>query len=397
MSYRCSNLSKHSDSSGSETTSPTFLADDTQYPPSPREILPVYAKNFTLNSTSLELPTTVRQESCPSSHTPSQVKTRGRPTNAETFSKVRSQSTSSIRNYLCVSNSKRYREEDPLTSSPSSKPLKISRTHSSPSDPSSLLVSGDAGSWDSMESILEKLEEMRTESSQQFSSLKNELINKIETSRQDTIKEFQSVIDNLRQENTKLQDSVGALEARVATLESSTGATNLNNPSQSLHKKIASASSNALEKHLRRNKIVVRGLPVSASNARDSLNKFIHSNFGITNSFIDATLFGKNNETIKATLCDALLKPINEDFMLDNLSLPIWLRRHKTIVEKFRTFRKNLDMQRYAQSSSLQFPHSNHYSPARLLLICPHRLAKPKIQLRLASVFVYNITLKGII
>lgn len=308
MNYRCSNLSKLSDSSGSESTSPTRLTDDTQHPPSPREVLPVYAKNFTLNPTNLELLTIVRQESCPNSHTSPQVKTRGRPTNAETLNKVRSQSTSSIRNYLCVSNPKRCREEDPLTPSPSLNPLKIIRTHSSPSDPSPLTFSDDADNGDNMESILEKLEEMRKENSQQFSSVKNELINKIETSRQDTIKEFQSVIDNLRQENAKLQDSIGVLEARVATLESSACTTNVNIPSQSLHKKIASASSNALEKHLRRNNIVVRGLPVSASNARDSLNKFIHSNFGITNSVIDTTLFGKNNESIKATLRDGKTK-----------------------------------------------------------------------------------------
>ncbi|KAH0567779.1 hypothetical protein KQX54_013676 [Cotesia glomerata] len=71
---------------------------------------------------------------------------------------------------------------------------------------------------------------------------------------------------------------------------------------------------------------------------------------------------------------NTLLKPINEDGMLDNLSLPIWLSRRDTILRKYRDYKKNLDNNRYNQSNMLQFILANHLTPARLLLINLHHL-----------------------
>ncbi|CAG5093379.1 Protein of unknown function [Cotesia congregata] len=89
----------------------------------------------------------------------------------------------------------------------------------------------------------------------------------------------------------------------------------------------------------------------------------------------------------------ALLKPINEDSMLDNLSLSVWLNRTEIIVNKYKLYCRQLDANRYAQSSILQLTRTSLWPPARLLHICPHNLAKSKIQLRLACTLAFNISI----
>lgn len=89
-----------------------------------------------------------------------------------------------------------------------------------------------------------------------------------------------------------------------------------------------------------------------------------------------------------------LLKPINEDSILNNLSLLLWMRQLKSMIDKNLI---NIDRNRYAESRTLQliYPRFEFTPKARLLYICPYRYAKLKIQLRLANAFAANKTINS--
>lgn len=75
-----------------------------------------------------------------------------------------------------------------------------------------------------MDAILKKLNEMRNESSTLISSLIEDLLDKIEVSRTDIERQFQTILNNLTQENSQLKESIGSLEARVSVFKTSSSA-----------------------------------------------------------------------------------------------------------------------------------------------------------------------------
>ncbi|CAG5103875.1 Protein of unknown function [Cotesia congregata] len=184
-----------------------------------------------------------------------QAKSRGRPSKAEAWSKDRTPSTNSILNYLSPASSKRGSEKDSFTHSPTGHPKKkISRQVLSPTNQGSHPDSSNLNSLTTMESvILKKLDEMSKSSSSQLKLLEKVLTTKIEDSLKETTKEFQILIESLRQENSELKETVGSLEARIKILESSSAncITSPKGTSRSLHDKIASASANAVENKLK--------------------------------------------------------------------------------------------------------------------------------------------------
>lgn len=150
--------------------------------------------------------------------------------------------------------------------------------------------------------LFAKLEELTTSTN----TIKQELINKLEDTRTQTVSELQSTIESLRQENVELKKSYTMLEARVGAFEcaSPSSPSTIHNLHHTLQSKITSAAADAVEKQMRKNNIIVCGFKSGANNIRDNLNNFIQANLGIADSIVEASLVRKNNKKIKATIKD---------------------------------------------------------------------------------------------
>lgn len=89
---------------------------------------------------------------------------------------------------------------------------------------------------------------------------------------------------------------------------------------------------NAVEKKLRKNNIIIRGLTCNSSNAKKVVSDFLNEHFNIPDATIDATLIGKDKDRIKATLRNAETKNIVIKIK-KSLKTPVFINHDLTPLE----------------------------------------------------------------
>ncbi|CAG5102858.1 Protein of unknown function [Cotesia congregata] len=162
--------------------------------------------------------------------------------------------------------------------------------------------------------ILKTLERWRKEDNQARETMKSELLREISEARI----EHSNQLTSLREENAVLKNQINDLKARVTILEtvndgSAAAADDVSTQARTdnlvqLKNNLISASITAVDKYMRKNNIIVRGISVEADNAIAKLNDFIRANFKINNVVKDARLVNSKSPTIIATLSDASVK-----------------------------------------------------------------------------------------
>lgn len=116
-----------------------------------------------------------------------------------------------------------------------------------------------------LDGLFEKLEKWREEDRQHLDEVKTELSKQISASNDENRKHIDTIKRELLDINEALETEISSLGARIETLEKThnAGLASLLQPNKSTKPPsdiTIKSSINAIEKHLRRNKIVIRGL-----------------------------------------------------------------------------------------------------------------------------------------
>ncbi|KAH0546665.1 hypothetical protein KQX54_013294 [Cotesia glomerata] len=143
-------------------------------------------------------------------------------------------------------------------------------------------------------SLFEKLEKWREEDRQHLDKLKTELSNRISASNDENRKHIDAIKKELLDKNEALETEISPLRARIEKAHNASLASLLPpNKSTTPPSDIAIKSSiNTIEKHLRRNNIVIRGLNFNKTNPANSVNTFLDEHFHIKNCLSGVSVLG---------------------------------------------------------------------------------------------------------
>lgn len=257
-------------------------------------------------------PSTVyKSESTPKRKTP------GRPLKAEQLSRDPNNSSPSIPELFRNYSNKRGRDLDKQ-----SPPSKVQRSSSSPPAINSMepstqvsfapipIITEPAFNCSSFTDLLKQMHAWRIEDREYLNKMKemiSEEITSVQNSNTELIKATKA---EFTAANAHLSNELDKIKTRLTTLESqNTPGSNLNlSNDTAINKKIANAAISSVEKHLRRNNAIIAGLVVKDGNVLNSVNEFVKSNFGISNSATCADIIGKNKPRIKVTFKDSSTK-----------------------------------------------------------------------------------------
>ncbi|KAH0540086.1 hypothetical protein KQX54_012462 [Cotesia glomerata] len=223
----------------------------------------------------------------------------------------------SIKNFLRpeAAKSKKLLSISPPVSSPPNKLLRSAQFSSdTPAYNRDTSIANMPNTGESVSEILKTLEKWRTEDNLAREAMKTDLLKKIAESRKD----HSSQLTSLRAGNDALKKQQTELSARVTVLEEGIGATapSIDDPSHQtrvsnfnkLKSTLISASITSVNKYMRKNNVIVRGLSAESDTAASKLNEFFKTNFNISNAVKEAQIVNSKKLTIKATLSDTNVK-----------------------------------------------------------------------------------------
>ncbi|KAH0546553.1 hypothetical protein KQX54_011374 [Cotesia glomerata] len=399
---------------------------------------------------------------------------RGRTPKAEQLKKFRSSSFGDIADYFKKNSLKRSRENVALsnpkrTEDSPSPPNKVSRSSSSPPSVSR----GKVAHMADPSFARKQCSGHKPDLSQDTASAS--ATNLFTESSLACSKEINALREELTVKNTELKKELEDVKSRVSVIESNA---NLSSGSGStvhdLERQIINNSINSVEKHIRRNNIIIRGLICDEANVKKTVAEFLDTHLNTKNCIESVSILNKTKVSIKVVLKDQevkqkilknkrllkvpvyinsdltpkesyiakrlrdegkklkaeelsdnrlpkicllrlveinkhstqhkstnwvqqlkeLLKPINEDSLLDNLDVEHWKTRKDNILSKHRSNLARMDRERYSRSSGCQLilPVPLFEILPELFHRVPHYLCKPIVQLRLASKYACFIS-----
>ncbi|XP_044583001.1 uncharacterized protein LOC123264022 [Cotesia glomerata] len=282
-----------------------------------KQPLSPYAPDFTFEFNALPAHSIPRTLNTPAYQPP--TRNRAHVSKTATQPKAQSVRSPSIKSFLQFDVAKS-NKQSPTSPPESSPPNKLPRSSQFTSDSSaykrdtSTVMKPNQEEFARDSEILKTLERWRKEDNQAKETMKSENLREISEARI----EHSNQLTSLREENAVLKNQINDLKARVTILGTVNGGSasaaydvstqaRADNLAQ-LKNNLISASISAVDKYMRKNNVIVRGLPVEADNATAKLNDFIRANFKINNAVKDARLLNSKNPTIIATLSDASVK-----------------------------------------------------------------------------------------
>ncbi|KAH0563647.1 hypothetical protein KQX54_003708 [Cotesia glomerata] len=136
-----------------------------------------------------------------------------------------------------------------------------------------------------------------TDNSTYFSTMKDELAGKIAASSKACSEDIAKLRGELNADNAAIRKELETIKLRVADLESNTlPADGSKTTARELEKHMVAASINAVEKHIRRNNIIIRGLSCTESNIKEAVSEFLDKHFKISNGIVEATFPNKTKD-----------------------------------------------------------------------------------------------------
>ncbi|KAH0540220.1 hypothetical protein KQX54_014699 [Cotesia glomerata] len=255
---------------------------------------------------------------------------RGRRPKAELLKDQRTSSLGNITDYLQRGSLKRTREEPTVSCAPqdrSAPPSKVSRSSSSspptkhhkyPKMFGTLTDSTKTGNDtqtpatqqpSTIQDLFIQMQSWRAEDrfyySTYFSTMKDELAGKIAASSKACSEDIAKLRGELNADNAAIRKELETVKLRVADLESNTlPADGSKTTARELEKHMVAASINAVEKHIRRNNIIIRGLSCTESNIKEAVSEFLDKHFKISNGIVEATFPNKTKDAIKVVIKD---------------------------------------------------------------------------------------------
>lgn len=251
---------------------------------------------------------------------------RGSFPNAERLARHRDHSTGSLEDIYRKFTNKRLR--DPELPSPPHK-RKHRKSSSFPpasrnkdkdslaSNVSSAMLSPTMGTNDnneisSLTELLWQMQTWHTEDRTYLDQMKTDLSAELLTVKESNALLIEAVKQEIAAENNVLRTNIAQIKSRLDTLEKLPSAQKSNTSNSvlapSLNKQIVSSAISSVEKHLRRNYVIISGLEVANDNAFQTVNNFIASHFNLNNSMANAVPIGKSKNRLKATFADNDLK-----------------------------------------------------------------------------------------
>lgn len=261
--------------------------------------------------------------------TPISSRKRGRLSNSESLVKLRSQLSNSIVDYLSHRSNSNFgqsnssppnqmlKSETALTtaqgsSSDSLVPLENTNQNTMPAEmaPTAAVVLSEVNS---LADILAVLNVWRNEDIKAREKMRTELLAEISASRLEHNNLVTETTKQLRDENKVLRAELASLTERVGELEQTrTNTSEVSSPWNDnlavLEQRVVKSSIQAMDKHLRKNNIIVRGFSSGAGSVADNLNNFIKQHFSIEDAVCEAYLITSQRPFIRAKLRDANVK-----------------------------------------------------------------------------------------
>ncbi|KAH0534920.1 hypothetical protein KQX54_010141 [Cotesia glomerata] len=301
---------------------------------------------------------------------------RGRTPKAEQLKKFRSSSFGDIADYFKKNSLKRSRENVALSSpkrtedSPSP-PNKVTRSSSSPpsvsrgkvahmadqssarkqcsghkSDLSQDTASASATNLFStfnapsippttIEALFLQMQGWRAADQAYMSGMKQDLINKIAESSLACSKEINALRDELTVKNTELKKELEDVKSRVSVIESNANlSSGFGSTVHDLERQIINNSINSVEKHIRRNNIIIRGLICDEANVKKTVAEFLDTHLNTKNCIESVSILNKTKDSIKVVLKDQEVK----QKILKNkrlLKVPVYINSDLTPEESY--------------------------------------------------------------
>ncbi|KAH0534994.1 hypothetical protein KQX54_011568 [Cotesia glomerata] len=177
-----------------------------------------------------------------------------------------------------------------------------------------------------------------------FSTMKDELAGKIAASSKACSEDIAKLRDELNTDNAAIRKELETVKLRVADLKSNTLPIIGNKTTaRDLKKHMVAASINAVEKHIRRNNLIIRNLSCTESNINEVVLEFLDK---ISNGIVEATFPNKTKDAIKVVVKDqdTKLKILKNK---KDLKIPVYINQDLTpegsfIAKKLRDEGKRL-------------------------------------------------------
>lgn len=196
-----------------------------------------------------------------------------------------------------------------------------------------------------LEAILKNMDKWRSEDKAHLDKVKLELSVEIAYGMLSSATLIQTIKKDFAAENAALRSEIADLKSRLELLEQSiaSSAPDSQSPPKIISQFVTYPSAienqairysiSAVEKHLRRNNVIIRGLAFDKVNPTNSLSEFLETHFNAVNCISSVSVFGKENNKLKVTLKDQNVKNIVME-KKRNLKILIYMNHDLTPEEE---------------------------------------------------------------
>lgn len=304
------------------------------------------------------------------SHSPETTpkrRTRGRLSNAEQLAKSQNNSKYSLPELFRNFSNKRERELDIV--SPPNKLLKPdsppppTHTADDSSHVSNTLdltaMNTDTNACNSFPELLQQMQAWRQEDRIYLSKMMAELNTNIEAVKTSNLLLIQEVKAEIAAETSALKKEITSIETRLSAIENQPhGLKPTSSPVNStLNRNLANSAIAAVEKHMRRNNIIISGLETNTGKALETVKEFISTHFNLPDCIDNATVIGKTRKRIKATFKDNNSKSLVMS-KKKSIAIPVYINHDLTPEEEIASKKiRDFGKQAIAEHKKVKFGH----------------------------------------